>query len=139
MQFRHHYSCFNKYYKIIYDGYHAPTTCSNSQRTGLTWLATPSTSVQFHRRDCFQREGAFTVVAFSHVAVSVNRLQGRGELLCSSVPILGWLMDSIAVLFAVTSEKKLLNTQEDDERDDPTAANVAAQKHFRQSQLMLKI
>ncbi|QHO59145.1 Nicastrin [Arachis hypogaea] len=56
-----------------------------------------------------------------------------GELLCSSVPILGWLMDSIAELFAATSGKKnLLNTLEADEGDVPTAANVAAQKHFRQ-------
>ncbi|XLR16463.1 hypothetical protein S83_044401 [Arachis hypogaea] len=63
-----------------------------------------------------------------------------GELLCSSVPILGWLMESLAELFGATSGKKnLLNTLEDDEGDVPTAANVAAQKHFRQSQLMLKI
>ena len=70
-----------------------------------------------------------------------------GELMCSGLPLLCWFMDSIAQLFAAAaaatsrsligvSGENMLNTQEN---DASTVANVEAQKHFRQSQLVFKI
>ncbi|KAI4299630.1 hypothetical protein L6164_033067 [Bauhinia variegata] len=58
-----------------------------------------------------------------------------GLLLCSSIPILKYLMDSIAQHFAAAaavSRENMLDSKEED--DVSTAANIAAQKNFRQIQ-----
>ncbi|KAI4307670.1 hypothetical protein L6164_030834 [Bauhinia variegata] len=68
----------------------------------------------------------------------INRLKVSGMnirlglLLCSSISILKYLIDSIAQHFAAAeSRENMLNSNQD---NVPTAANTAAQKHFRQIQ-----
>lgn len=65
-----------------------------------------------------------------------------GVIMCSSLPLLYWFMESISELFsaaaAATSHQPLIGVLEDSilntvEDDVSTAANVAAQKHFQQS------
>lgn len=68
-----------------------------------------------------------------------------GVLLCSSLPLLCWFVESIAELFAASAtSQSLLDVSEDNmlkalEDDVSTAANVAAQKHFRQNQHMFQV
>lgn len=69
--------------------------------------------------------------------------------MCSSLPLLCWFMESVSQLFSsaaaassqpligVSGDENMLNTLEDD--DVSTAANVAAQKHFKQSRHMFQL